>query len=84
MSVLAQAQKAKKPIYLTMLYKYPGEVNLGADHGGGFDTAIVGSDDELKSKLADGWHRTPAEAKKAGDKAEKPVQASFGQQKHRG
>lgn len=52
-------------MYLTMLYKFPGDVDLGADHGGSFLLAHAHSDEELAALLAAGWHKTTAEAKAA-------------------
>lgn len=46
----------------TMVLKYPGSTQL---QDGGYDYLIV-EDEDVEAAVADGWHRTAAEAKAAG------------------
>jgi hypothetical protein len=63
-----------------MLYKFPGPVAL---QDGGYDTHIVSDESALDAAVKDGWHMTPADARKPAevpsDKTTEPTRAELEQ-----
>lgn len=56
-------KEATLPAPTTMLYRFPGATQL---QDGAYDCEVV-LDEEVEAKIAEGWHKTPAEAKAEGD-----------------